>query len=291
MKFKILLWFFITTFASHYAISIKVSGAVKVYTGEGKLQTLALSPDGKKLAFSSTQRDNKGDIVLLNLATKEKQNLPISDALESQPVFSPDGKFLYYFSNEKTFGGIYRIQLPVSGAPHSEQISPAGYWCEFPDISADGKYLVYYSRREGSYSLYKMDLNTRKEMRLTQSSFFDFGPKFSSDGKSVFFYSNREGQFAIHKLNLSNLTVEKLNNPNGFTFQPSRDFHGKFLFAVSNAAGNNDIYLIGTSPDQDPVQITKDPAQDMYPVMDTKKRILYFISNREGAYAIYKTGF
>ena len=46
------------------ATSFTITEPVRVFGDYGKLQTLAISPDGKLLAFSSDYRDQKGDIVV-----------------------------------------------------------------------------------------------------------------------------------------------------------------------------------------------------------------------------------
>lgn len=147
--------------------------AKKIFSSVNSIKTLAISPNGKSIAFSSDARDQKGDIVVLDIETGIKRLITKTDALESQPVWSPNGKNIYYFSNQKTNGGIYKIN---ANGGKAEALTNEKFWCEFPTISPDGKRLAYYSRRGGTYHIYEMNLATKKEKRFTQGSFFYFGP-------------------------------------------------------------------------------------------------------------------
>ncbi len=271
-----------------FSATLTLSESVRVFGEYGKLQTLAVSPDGKLLAFSSDYRDQKGDIVVYNLETKEKRTVTKTQYLESQPVFSRDGKEIYYFINEVGTGSIKKVNLADESV---SQVTDRRFWCEFPALSPDGKNLVYYSKRDNKYNLYELNLATNKETRLTSEQNFDFGPVYSSDGQSIFFYSNRAGSsFSLFRYERANQKISPLYGPGGFTFQPTTDVQGLILFAVSNVSGNNDVYAISLGKNRVD-QITTAAGNDLFPVVDQKMSKLYFISQREGDYAIYSRQF
>lgn len=257
----------------------------RIFGGYGKLQTLAVSPDGKYLAFSSDYRDGKGDIILFNLLNNSKTTLTQQNGLEAQPIFSSDSKSLFYFSSENKVGVIKKI--PVTGG-NAETITSAQVWSEFPSVSPNGSLLVYYSRRNGTYNLYEKNLSTGAETQLTKGSAFDFGPVYSSSGKSIYFYSNRNSNiFSLYKLERASQKVTPVNGPGGFTFQPTPDYKGKFLLCVSNVAGNNNVYAVPLGSGT-PVQVTKEPAPDLFPVISIKNNAMYYISQKDGDFGIYK---
>ncbi|AFM11462.1 TolB family protein [Turneriella parva] len=271
-----------------HGAALTIGEPVRVFGEYGKLQTLAVSPDGKLLAFSSDYRDQKGDIVTYNLETKEKNTVTKTQYLETQPVFSRDGKEIYFFINEVGSGSIKKVNL-ADGAV--TQITDRRVWCEFPSLSPDGKNLIYYSKRENKYNLYEMALATGKETRLTAEQNFDFGPVYSSNGQNVFFYSNRAGSsFSLFQLERSSQKISPIFGPGGFTFQPTADVQGLLIFAVSNVSGNNDIYAVSLGKNRVD-QITHSPGNDLFPVVDVRSKKLYYISQREGDYAIYERKF
>jgi len=270
------------------AVSFTIAEPIRVFGDYGKLQTLAVSPDGKNLAFSSDYRDQKGDIVVYNTDTKEKTTVTKTSYLESQPVFSRDGKEIYYFINEAGSGSIKKVNLADGTVAN---VTDRTVWCEFPALSPDGKNLTYYSKRENRYNLFELNLATGKETRLTSEQNFDFGPVYSSTGQSIYFYSNRaSSSFSLFRIDLPSLKITPLFGPGGFTFQPTTDIQGLLIFAVSNVSGNNDIYAVSLSKNRVD-QITNSPGNDLFPVVDLKTSQLYYISQREGDYAIYRRQF
>ncbi len=256
----------------------------RVFGGYGKLQTLAVSRDGKKIAFSSDYRDGKGDIVLYNLITKTKAFVSKFPELDSQPAFSEDGSHLYFFSRHGATGGIWKAAADGSTV---QRITPENVWCEFPALSPDGKSLAYYSRRDANYGLYLLDLSSQSEKKITENKFFNFGPVFSEDGKEIYFYSNRDGLFSIYKVLLENNSIAPVRGPGGFTISPSSSFHDS-IFAVSNVKGDNDIYRLYPSGDSAPKAFIHYPGNDLYPVVDSAGPYLYFFSQKEGDSAIYR---
>lgn len=270
------------------ATSLTISEPVRIFGEYGKLQTLTVSANGKLLAFSSDYRDQKGDIVVYNIETKEKKTVTKTAYLETQPVFSRDGREIFYFINEAGSGSIKKVNLNDGT---TTQVTNRVFWCEFPSLSPDGKHLVYYSKRDNKYNLYEMNLSSGAEKRLTQEQNFDFGPVYSSNGSNIFFYSNRAGSsFSIFRLEKSSLVVSPVFGPGGFTFQPTTDVRGAILFAVSNVSGNNDIYAISLGKNRVD-QVTNSPGNDLFPVVDLKSNRLYYISQRDGDYAIYQRQF
>lgn len=266
------------------AASLTLTETVRVFGDYGKLQTLAISPDSKLLAFSSDYRDQKGDIVVYNLETKEKTTVTKTQYLESQPIFSRDGKEIYYFINEVGSGSIKKVSI---GDGTVTQITDRRFWCEFPSLSPDGRTLAYYSKRDNKYNLYELTLATGKETRLTTEQNFDFGPVYSSNGQSIFFYSNRAGSsFSLFRYERATQKISPIFGPGGFTFQPTTDVQGLLLFAVSNVSGNNDVYAVSLGKNRVD-QITTAAGNDLFPTVDQKSNKLYYISQREGDYAVY----
>lgn len=271
-----------------YGMNINISKPEKIIDKKGIIKSIAISPSGKWLAYSSDIRDKKGDIILMNLINSESEYLTYHSAMDSQPVFSSDEQFIFFFSNRDNSGGIYRISIEK---PHIiTRISPKEYWCEFPDVSPNGEYIVYYSKRNSKYHLYEMNLENQKERKITNDSFFHFGSRYSSDSKYIFYYSNRNGIFSIYSFHRQTEKIQKLTDLKGFSFQPTRDYLGHFYFAVNNFYHDNyDIYLIPFIGK--PVRITESYANDFYPFLNSKTRSVYFISQRDGGYGIYKIKF
>jgi Tol biopolymer transport system component len=105
---------------------------------------LAVSPDGKFLAYSTIVDTPKGtDIYTVALGGEGKPQ-PFVNTLanETAPAFSPDGKWLAYESNGSGRNEVYVTPFPGGGAQY--QVSTSGG--ERPLWKRDGKEIYY---REG----------------------------------------------------------------------------------------------------------------------------------------------
>ena len=105
------------------------------------------TPDGKMLAFAQRNRGTGMDLMTLSVDGSEKTGWKPGQPkaflntqfFETDPVFSPDGRWLAYISNESGTGEIYVRPFPGPGG--KTQISGGGG--SLPQWSRTGKELYY----------------------------------------------------------------------------------------------------------------------------------------------------
>jgi tricorn protease len=122
---------------------LRTDGGAPKQVAQDKLNEIhdqAFSPDGRWLAFSMAAYARKRDLYLYEIASGQLTRLGRGDEADQGPVWSPDGKYLYFASNrhENTVpadqefdfallksGGIYAIPLakdtPSPIAPRSDE--------------------------------------------------------------------------------------------------------------------------------------------------------------------------
>jgi TolB protein len=79
-----------------------------------------------------------------------------------------------------------------------------------PVWSPDGRQIAFISSRAGNWELYVVDVESKKETRLTEHRAADVAPAWSPDGKSLAFLSNREGAWAVYVLRVASGDVQKV---------------------------------------------------------------------------------
>lgn len=134
--------------------------------------------------------DSNWDIYRRRLDGSGELRLTDAPSLEDQAIWSPDGKTIVYrFLNKENFdiwlmNADGKNKRPLIEAPKSDEKTPA--------YSADGKEVIFFSNRDDNkWSIYSIDLETKKIERLTSGPFKDKHPQFTPDGRKIVFHSNR----------------------------------------------------------------------------------------------------
>ena len=113
-----------------------------------------------------------------------------------------DGKLLAISNNdllEKNEYGtsrIYVMEMP-EGNPELITSSWPSYWHGW---SPDGKTIVYTAYRQGDFDVYKMNIDDKKEIRLTDAEGLDDGPEYSADGRYIYYNSMGSGSMEIWRM-------------------------------------------------------------------------------------------
>ena len=118
--------------------------------------TPRFSPDGAKVAYSAWTAGGYRDIRLVDVATGAFEQITRDRALDLNPVFSPDGKSLY-FASDRT--GIYNIYAYDLATKTLDQVTNVRVGAVQPAVSADGKTLVYVGYTTLGFDLFTMPLD------------------------------------------------------------------------------------------------------------------------------------
>jgi serine/threonine protein kinase len=154
---------------------------------------MMLSPNGKTVASDTTDPASQNtDIWTYDLDTQSAKRLTFDPAIDSVPIWSPDGTRMVFASNR---GVIFDLYLKDTNGAQEEKPIPQDGPDRFPsDWSRDGKYVLY----ERGTDLW---LVTIPELRATQflkaSSTLKNG-QFSPDSKWVAYSSNESGRWEVY---------------------------------------------------------------------------------------------
>ncbi len=87
---------------AHKLWIVRTDGGAPRQVAQDKLSEIhdqAFSPDGRWLAYSLSNVGRRRDLWLYELATGKATRLGDGTAIDAQPTFSPDGKYLYFISS------------------------------------------------------------------------------------------------------------------------------------------------------------------------------------------------
>lgn len=111
------------------------------------------SPDGRTLAFSYWRTGGRRDIALLDRASGDVSLLTDDRALDTSPVFSPDGRYLLWTSDRTGVMNIYARDLR---AGRTLQVTNAVLGAFQPAVSPDARTLAYVGYSSRGYDLHAM---------------------------------------------------------------------------------------------------------------------------------------
>jgi serine/threonine protein kinase len=189
---------------------------------------MMLSPDDKSVALDLTDPSSQNtDIWIFNLETQSAKHLTYDPAIDSLPIWSPDGNRIIFTSNRGVTFDLYLKD--TNGAQEEKHILQEGP-DRFPwDWSRDGKYVLY-QRDPDLWSLSMPEL--QPALFLKASATLKNG-QFSPDGKWVAYSSNESGRWEIYVTSFPEAHGKwQISNSGGD--QPRWRGDGKELFYLSN---------------------------------------------------------
>lgn len=190
-----------------------------------------------------------------------------------------------------------------------------------PVFSPDGTLIAFASNRSGTFDIWLMTSDGRREMRLTSIQGDERFPKFSSDGKKIAFLTLLENKTDIWVCNIDGTNLIPITDDGAlkefFEWHPSNELivydslkgglwgiwivdvnlhssikladgkypswtsDGKSILFSSNSSGNWKIYLFDFETKRIK-QLTFGPGNDIKPRMSPNGRYIAFVSDRNG---------
>jgi C-terminal processing protease CtpA/Prc/Tol biopolymer transport system component len=191
---------------------------------------LALSPDGKKVAFIA-----RGEVFAASLADAgDAARVTRTAAIESQPVWTSDSRKIAYVSARD---GGQHIYLYDVAAGTEEALTSGGGTDLSPSFSPDGKTLVFFRNLS---DLRAIDMATRQERSIATGAFGDAidqpEPRWSPDGRWIALFAIGEKQFTnVHLVPFAADATPKVMQPVSFLAN---------VYANSIAWGHDGTYLL-----------------------------------------------
>jgi len=221
------------TFAKSLLTWIDRSGKQLESLGTAEfILTPSLSPDEKKVAMVRTVATGN-DIWLLDVTRQNSFPFTFDPAMDSNPVWSPDGSRIVFSSNRS---GPYDLYWKLSSGAENEELLFKSENAKFvTDWSHDGRFILYQestSDNAGSISALPM-FGEQKPIPIVQSNFYEGQAKFSADGHWIAYVSNESGANQIWVQNFPSAGGKWMVSINGGN-QPQWRSDGKELFYVGN---------------------------------------------------------
>jgi eukaryotic-like serine/threonine-protein kinase len=154
---------------------------------------MMLSPNGKSVASDITDPASQNtDIWTFDLDTQSAKRLTFDPAIDSVPIWSPDGTRMVFASNR---GVTFDLYFKDTNGGQEEKSVPENGPDRFPsDWSHDGRYVLY----ERGADLWFVTIPELQPTQFLKASSTLKNGQFSPDGKWVAYSSNESGRWEVY---------------------------------------------------------------------------------------------
>ena len=236
-------------------------------------QSIAWTPDGRWIVFSSDRRRNS---VLWRVPAAGGDPERVVGVAENvtDPVFARDGRMAYtqLFSD----ANIWRVET-AGKTPPVKVISSTQYDSS-PQYSPDGSRVAFRSNRSGSNEIWVSDSSGRIPVQLTHYAGPLTGtPRWSPDGMNIAFDTRPDGQADIYVVSSIGGTPRRVTKSEFEDVVPSWSRDGAWIYFASNRTGTWQVWRVRADGSVEE-QVTSDGGFAAFESPDG--RYLYYAKGR-----------
>ncbi|HEX2296669.1 MAG TPA: hypothetical protein VHN37_15355 [Actinomycetota bacterium] len=217
-----------------------------------EFSNFATDADGERLVYS-----RGGDIVMVDLETAEETPITSGEAVDTDPAFSFDGRYLVYVSNADGDQDIYMRDLTDPGfTPVNLTNNEADDWA--PAFGNDGTGhgdLIAYVSLEGSdpnsldSDVWTVAPDGTGKTNLTNNNDNDFGPNWHPSFDMLAYSSQDDaGRDQIHTMSWDGTGKDQLTTDANFNYEPAWSPDGTKIAFTKQPAGINSVGRIFVMP-------------------------------------------
>jgi len=187
-----------TTTKSQLVLYDRAGQRLGVVGEPGNYYAPRFSPDGTRIAVDNSGVENNGDVWVLGVANPSSARLTSHPADETQPVWSPTGDTIVFYSMQAGHQDLWLKRLGASapGAPLLESESRKTPW----DWSPDGKNILFTQETSDAKTrkqLWVLALDSKELTPIQATSFDEIDARFSPDGKWLAYSSTEYGRSEV----------------------------------------------------------------------------------------------
>ncbi len=292
-------------YAAGRAIEVRPAeggAATRIATTE-QPHSITWSPNGSHLAFvlgnaafvyASYAVGNvaPSSLWIVPASGGRPERLTDAAALNTSPVWMPDGRALLFVSDRDGSRDLYRVEIGGDGRPaRPPERLTTGLALHTIDLSRDGRVLAYTDFTEYA-NIWSLPIPAEGQASpaaaeaVTSGHQLIEGIAVSRDGRWLAFDSDRGGRQAIYRVPLSGGEPEPLSADPGDDFMPSWSPDGLEIAYYGFRGGRRRLFVLPVDGGA-PTAVAPDSANQRFPDWAPDGRHLVFHSDRTGRFELY----
>lgn len=248
------------------------------------------SPNGHRIAYWTTGDGGARDVMTVSADGKgDVVNVTDDAAVDWNPVWSLDGKYLYFVSNRSGTMNLWRIAIDeesgrLLGEP--ELVATPTTYFQNLAFSRDGKTFAF-AQANFTSNIERFDYDSKTEtlsaapVALTKGSKFVRNPSYSPDGSMIAFDAVTNKQEDIFVMASDGTNVRQLTNDIHKDRAPTWTPDGKSLVFYSSRTGKYKAWKINLDGTE-LTQLTFGEANELFAFMSPDGKFL--LSNSDRSY-------
>jgi eukaryotic-like serine/threonine-protein kinase len=211
------------------------------------------SPHGHRIAYVvRVASPREMDIATIPAGGGEPVSVTRDQATDWGPVWSPDGKYLYFASDRGGSMNLWRVPIDeVSGKKlgDPEAITTPATFLAHPAVSGDGRQIAYSSVLQ-TQNIQRLSLDPAtssvkgEPVWLTSGSRLWSSPDPSQDGQWVVFYSRDKPEGDLYIVRADGTGLRQLTSDPAQDRVPRWSPDGKWIACFSNRSGRIQVWKI-----------------------------------------------
>ena len=277
--------------------TIKVSDGDRHLVTEGDALQPSWSPHGDRIAYWGRPQGGQGDIWTISADGRNAVRVTSEPSMDWNPVWSPDGRYLYFCSDRTGNMNIWRVPIAEKtgnplGKPEAVT-SGAGASTEHISLAQDGRRIAYVAHEEiKNLRRITFDPSTERiagePVPITRGSLQCFFPDPSPDGDWLAYYSLGK-QEDIFIIRADGTDMRQLTDDAFKDREPRWSPDGKRIAFTSDRSGSSEIWTINR--DGSGLQQLTQMAGAHHPVWSPDgTQMVYSIHTPKNAAYIFRVG-
>ncbi|HJZ81512.1 MAG TPA: protein kinase, partial [Pyrinomonadaceae bacterium] len=256
------------------------------------------SPRGQRLAFWGEQKGGHRDVWTV-AADGRSDPVPVTDDgfIDWNPVWSPDGAYLYFLSNRGGEMNLWRVAIEERTGRLRSEPEPAtlpSNNCQYLSFARNGGSLIY-SQNTGSENVWQIGFDPARGQVTGQAAFLTQGLKryayfsLAPDEQNFVYLARGEPQQDLFTADRAGTPLHRLTDDVAQDIVPRWSPDGAWIAFLSDRSGKYEIWKV--RPDGSGLaQMTHEPGREVIaPVWSPDSRKLLYEVRNVNSYIIDAT--